>query len=93
MEKCIKISGRVQGVGFRFWTIRLAHRIGNISGYVCNLSDGDVLILMAGKDPYINEMLTYLYKGPLFSRVDSIVDVPELKSYFPPIEYGVFKRI
>lgn len=93
MEKCVKISGRVQGVGFRFWAMRLAHRIGNISGYACNLSDGDVLVLMSGEEQNIAEMMAHLYNGPLFARVDNIVDVQEMIPYLPPIENGVFKRI
>ena len=92
-ERCLKISGRVQGVGFRFWTVRLAHSIGNISGYACNLPDGDVLILMSGTDAELDAMQEHLYKGPLFARVDKIEEVPEMKLYFPPIKNGVFKRI
>ena len=93
MEACIKISGRVQGVGFRFWAVRMAKSIGNISGYVCNLPQGEVLVFMRGEKEALDEMLLNLYRGPLFSRVDKIDFVPELKSYFPPIENGVFKRL
>lgn len=93
MEKCLKISGRVQGVGFRFWAARLARSIGDISGYACNLPDGDVLIFMSGEEAKLNQMQAYLYKGPLFARVDKIEETPELKPYFPPIEKNMFKRI
>ena len=50
MLKCFLISGRVQGVGFRFWTLRRVSEIGGISGYVCNLSGGDVLVLTEGAE-------------------------------------------
>ena len=93
MERCLKISGRVQGVGFRYWTVRLAYSIGDISGYACNLSDGDVLVLISGPENKLDEMQVQLYKGSLFSRVDTIIETPFLKSYFPPIENGVFKRL
>lgn len=93
MEKCLKISGRVQRVGFRFWVARVAYAIGNISGYACNLPDGDVLVLMSGPENDLNIMKAKLYDGPLFARVDKIEETPELKSLFPPIENGVFKRI
>lgn len=93
MEKCLKISGRVQHVGFRFWVVRLANSIGNISGYACNMPDGDVLVLMSGQENDLNAMQAKLYQGPLFARVDKIEEVPELKSVLPPIENGVFKRI
>lgn len=93
MDICLKIVGRVQGVGFRFWAVRMAKSIGNISGYVCNLPQGEVLIYMSGEKENLDKMLLNLYHGPLFSRVDKIEFTPELKSYFPPIENGVFKRL
>ena len=92
-ERCLKISGRVQRVGFRFWVTRLAHSIGDISGYVCNLPDGDVLVLISGVADKIDKMHLKLYTGPLFARVDKIIETPELKNFFPPIENNVFKRI
>ncbi|MBR1825852.1 MAG: acylphosphatase [Alphaproteobacteria bacterium] len=92
-EKCLKVSGRVQGVGFRFWAARLARSIGDISGYACNLPDGDVLVLLSGAADKIDEMHIKLYAGPLFARVDKIVETPELKLLLPPVENGVFKRI
>ena len=93
IEKCYRISGRVQGVGFRFWAVRTVVSVGGISGYIGNLLDGDVLILLAGEEDKINTIKQHLYQGPLFARVDRITDTPELKSYFPPIENGVLKRI
>jgi acylphosphatase len=83
----------VQGVGFRFWAVRLAHSVGGISGYACNLSDGDVVVLMSGDEDKLNAMQVHLYRGPLFARVDKVEDAPELKAFLPPIENGVFKRI
>ena len=91
-EKCYKISGRVQGVGFRYWAIRTARRIGEISGYICNFSDGDVVAYVSGSEAELNEFYAALHNGPLFGRVDSVIETPEYKSYFPPIEDGVLKR-
>lgn len=93
MLKCFLISGRVQGVGFRFWTLRRVSEIGGISGYVCNLSSGDVLVLTEGAEDKLRQFEISLYKGPLFARVDSVKNLPELISYFPPVENGVFKRL
>ncbi|MBP5215679.1 MAG: acylphosphatase [Alphaproteobacteria bacterium] len=92
MEKCLKISGRVQGVGFRFWAVRKAAEIGGISGYISNLPDGDVLALIKGNEEDLNKMLMLFHKGPLFARVDKVSDCPELISFFPEVESGVFKR-
>ena len=93
MLKCFLISGRVQGVGFRFWTLRRVSEIGGISGYVCNLPSGDVLVLASGAEDKLQQLEISLYKGPLFARVDSVKNSPELISYFPPVENCVFKRL
>ena len=93
MLKCFLISGRVQGVGFRFWTLHRVLEIGGISGYVCNLPSGDVLVLVEGAEDKLQQLEISLYKGTLFARVDSVKNSPELISYFPPVENGVFKRL
>lgn len=93
MLKCFLISGRVQGVGFRFWTLRRVSEIGRISGYVCNLPSGDVLVLAESTEDKLRQLEISLYKGPLFARVDSIKNSPEFISYFPALENGVFKRL
>jgi len=43
-----RVSGLVQGVGFRYATIRQAHAIGGITGYVRNASDGSVEVVAEG---------------------------------------------
>lgn len=93
MLKCFLISGRVQGVGFRFWTLRRVSEIGGISGYVCNLPSGDVLVLAESTEDKMRQLEISLYKGPMFARVDSIKNSPEFISYFPAPENGVFKRL
>lgn len=93
MLKCFLISGRVQGVGFRFWTLRCVSEIGGISGYVCNLPSGDVLVLAESTEDKLRQLEISLYKGPMFARVDSIKNSPEFISYFPALENGVFKRL
>ena len=49
-------SGHVQGVGFRYTVRQLATRY-PISGYVRNLSDGRVELVMEGAEPEINKLL------------------------------------
>ena len=93
MLKCFLVSGKVQGVGFRFWTLRRVSEIGGISGYVCNLPSGDVLVLAESTEDKMRQLEISLYKGPLFARVDSIKNSPELISYFPPVENCAFKRL
>lgn len=93
MDRCLCVSGRVQGVGFRYWVVFKAYSIGGISGYACNLENGDVAVLMSGNSEKLDELQLLLYKGPLFSRVDSVRVANEYRSMFPPIKNGVFKRI
>lgn len=93
MERCLLVKGRVQGVGFRYWVLRQAAAIGGLEGYALNLENGDVAVLMRGEENKLNTLQTLLYKGPLFARVDSVVEAPEYKAYFPPIVNDVFKRI
>ena len=74
--------------------MREAERIGGISGWVHNESDGSVEILMSGEEDKIDEMLLSCHKGPMFSRVDSVEFIIGRRSGFlPPIEEGVFHRV
>ena len=93
MIKCFVISGRVQGVGFRYWAVRQARSVGGISGYIRNLENGDVAVYMSGDEAHLNQMQILLYKGPLFARVDSVRSAPEQCAFFPPIVDGVFQRL
>lgn len=92
-EVYIKIKGRVQGIGFRYWAINKAKEIGGISGWVHNAADGSVEILMSGEEEAIDDMILACHQGPLLARVDSVEFVVGRRSSFlPPIEEGVFKR-
>jgi acylphosphatase len=65
------ISGRVQGVGYRAWTVATANKL-NIKGWVRNLSDGTVEALFSGADPSVSAMFEACKKGPPASHVDRI---------------------
>lgn len=65
------VSGRVQGVGFRASTWEQASRLG-LCGYVRNLADGRVEVLVAGADEALDALAGWLWQGPPSSRVDSI---------------------
>lgn len=93
-EVYLKISGRVQGVGFRRWSERTAKEIGGISGWVRNAEDGSVEILMKGEEAQVEEMIEKCRKGPLFARVDNISLMPSVTNYFlPTIIDGIFEHI
>ncbi|MBR3501764.1 MAG: acylphosphatase [Alphaproteobacteria bacterium] len=93
MEVFWRIKGRVQRVGFRRWAIAKALEIGGISGYIHNDESGDVLVCIDGSERCIYDFMQACFKGPFFARVDEIINAPEIKTLFPPIENGVFKKI
>ncbi len=67
-------SGAVQGVGFRFFTQRVAARY-QIRGYVRNLEDGRVEALAQGGERSVEAFKQDLTAGPRFSRVDDVEEI------------------
>jgi acylphosphatase len=65
------VSGRVQGVGFRMFVLREAHKLG-ISGFTRNLYDGRVEVLAHGTPAQLAELRVALQRGARFSRVDNV---------------------
>lgn len=70
----IKITGRVQGVGFRFFTQQKAREFG-LKGWVKNTVDGGVLVMVSGDETDIETFIDYLRIGPTLSRVHKITKV------------------
>lgn len=64
----VRITGLVQGVGYRAWTEQAARQRG-LSGWVRNRRDGSVEALISGPDDKVAEMLGYFWQGPTASRV------------------------
>jgi acylphosphatase len=67
----LRISGRVQGVGYRYFTQEAAIRLG-LRGYVRNLGNGDVEVVVEGSRSLIDRFIAYLRRGPVLARVDDI---------------------
>ncbi len=57
------ISGIVQGVGYRYFVVRVARRLG-LRGYVRNLSDGRVEVYAEGTPEQLDQLRAYLQEGP-----------------------------
>jgi acylphosphatase len=70
----ITISGRVQGVGYRYFAVQKANEMG-ITGWVKNSVDGGVIIVAQGIEEEIKTFIDYLYIGPTRSRVVQISKV------------------
>jgi len=71
MKKHIVISGKVQGVGFRYWLYKVATQ-GNIDGWVRNKISGEVEALLVGNDVEINKLIKLCEKGPPSSKVTKV---------------------
>jgi acylphosphatase len=71
------VRGRVQGVGFRFFAIRAAHRLG-VVGRVRNLPDGTVEAIAEGTPEAVAEFRAELWRGPSYAHVTA-VDESEIK--------------
>lgn len=65
------ISGRVQGVGFRFFA-REAAQVENLSGWVRNLTDGRVEVLADGDRESVDRFERRLRRGPAGARVEQV---------------------
>lgn len=59
----IYVSGIVQGVGFRYFTARIAKELG-IKGFVKNLSDGRVYIYAVGEERALEKFISNIRHGP-----------------------------
>ena len=68
MKKHIVITGKVQGVGFRYWLYKAAVR-NNINGWVKNKISGEVEALLIGNDVEIDSLIKLCKKGPASSKV------------------------
>jgi len=71
------ISGRVQGVGFRYFTQDAAAREG-VTGWVRNLADGRVEAYLEGESDSVTRVERAIRQGPRGARVDHVdVDTEE----------------
>ena len=71
MKKHIVITGKVQGVGFRYWLHKAAVRK-NINGWVKNKISGEVEALLIGDDVEIDSLIRLCERGPPSSKVTKI---------------------
>ncbi len=74
-EAGYRVTGRVQGVGFRWWARSLAARLG-VSGSVRNLPDGAVAVHARGTDDQLRMLAASLAEGPPGARVSSVDPLP-----------------
>jgi acylphosphatase len=81
----LQVYGRVQGVGFRFYTQRKAQEL-EICGFVQNRSDGSVYIEAEGNPDALEQFIYWCDGGPSWARVS------EVKKQFMPVrDYKEFR--
>jgi acylphosphatase len=67
------VRGRVQGVGYRFFVLRVADGL-PISGWVANESDGTVRVVAEGSRPDLERLLHALREGPGGAVVHNVTE-------------------
>ncbi len=82
--KKLRITGVVQGVGYRAWARRLAREL-NVLGYVRNMDDGSVEMVICAPENIMTVMINAAKKGPPASVVKS-VEVEDIE--FEPSKEG-----
>ena len=83
------VSGRVQGVGFRYFVMRHA-QAENLCGYVRNLNDGRVEFFLQGDADSVSRVLEQIRVGPDYAQVSELQlgDTDE----FPGLNEFVIRR-
>ncbi len=82
------VSGRVQGVGFRYYVYEAARALG-LTGITRNQPDGSVWVEAQGPEEDLQELEQKLWKGPFLSHVTDVkcVYLDEIRD-LPPFQIG-----
>jgi len=70
----IRVRGRVQGVGYRYFAIGTAEQMG-VTGYAKNLADGRVEVYAIGTIAQLRDFARELQRGPAFASVADVAEV------------------
>ncbi len=73
----VRITGRVQGVWFRGWTVDQA-RSRTLDGWVRNRTDGSVEAIFVGEETLVDEMIAICHEGPLAAKVSDVSVEPAM---------------
>ena len=75
-QRFVRIHGKVQGVGYRFFATRVARRLG-LKGWIGNNRDGSVEAMVEGEKSAIDEWIEELKEGPRYAEVTRIDQEPK----------------
>jgi acylphosphatase len=67
----VKVTGRVQGVSFRWYAVQEAERLG-VTGWVRNEPDGSVAVHVEGDDGPVDAMVDWCRRGPSYAAVRGV---------------------
>jgi acylphosphatase len=85
-QRHLRIHGKVQGVGFRFFATRVARRL-KLKGWIQNMRDGSVEALVEGEKKDIDRWLEELKEGPRYAEVTHIdQDVKDFTGKLPDFD-------
>ena len=88
IKKHLVISGKIQGVGFRYWMQNLAIN-NNISGWVRNKLSGDVEALIIGQEKAVQKLIKQCKIGPSSSTVQNI-QINDYNQDYPKKGFNIF---
>ncbi|HUR22005.1 MAG TPA: acylphosphatase [Vicinamibacterales bacterium] len=86
----VRVTGVVQGVGFRWFVRERARRLG-LAGWVRNLPDGSLEVLASGEQGQIDLLMGELHKGPPGAVVDRIHQESKVPEHALVSPFGIIK--
>jgi acylphosphatase len=86
----VRIAGRVQGVGFRWFVREEARRLG-LSGWVTNLPNGEVEVRASGEDRAVGRLRRALEVGPTGAEVAQVREVDESAAATLPYPFTIHR--
>jgi acylphosphatase len=86
----VRIHGRVQGVGFRWFAREEARRLG-LSGWVTNRPGGEVEVEAGGEASSLERLRRALQVGPTGAHVERVEDIEELSEGSLPYPFSIHR--
>jgi acylphosphatase len=86
----VRIAGRVQGVGFRWFVREEARRLG-LSGWVTNLPGGEVEVKASGEGSSLERLRRALEVGPTGAHVREVEDISDSPAVSLPYPFTIHR--